>query len=195
MVAFNRRFYSSVQAARADADARDERRYVHVQDQQSFGEARRHNHPEAVVQRFMYANSIHVIDMMRALCRGRVGAVTPVMPWRGEGTEVVLVHVTFDSGDTALYEGLWQGPGAWSCALSTPSRRWLLQPLERASYQNAGERNQTLVEPDPVDTTCKAGFVRQAEAVVARLAGRPSEAVSLDDSLETMRLINRMFGV
>lgn len=195
MVGFNRRFYSGVSAILKDVESRDELRYVRIQDQQSYAEARLHNHPEVVVERFMYANSIHVIDMMRALCRGEISKVTPVMPWQGEGTEVVLIHVAFESGDTALYEGLWQGPGPWACALSTPSRRWLLQPLERASFQNAGERTQNTVELDKADVDFKPGFLRQAEAVVARVRGGESAVVSLDESLETMRLINRMFGV
>jgi predicted dehydrogenase len=195
MVGFNRRFYSSTRAILADVDRRDERRFVHIQDQQSFAEARRHNHPEPVVEKFMYANSIHVIDLIAALCRGEVGKVTPIMPWRGGDTEVVLAHVAFDSGDSAVYEGLWQGPGPWACSVSTPSRRWMMQPLERAAFQNAGERKQNPVEPDQADLDYKAGFLRQAEAVIARVEGGNGAAVELGESLRTMRLINRIFGV
>lgn len=195
MVAFNRRFYSSVRAVLDDVDTREETRWVHVQDQQSYVEARRHNHPEHVVERFMYANSIHVIDMIRTFCRGEIVSVTPIMPWQGERTEVVLGHVRFSSGDAALYEGLWQGPGPWACSVSTPSRRWTLQPLERASFQNQGERVQNAVEPAPEDSEFKAGFKRQAEAVVARVRGEPSAAIDINESLHTMRLINQLFGV
>lgn len=194
MVGLNRRFYSSLAAARADLDSRDELRFIHIQDQQSFAEARRHHHPELVVQKFMYANSIHMIDLILALGRGSVATVEPILPWNGEETDIVLALVRFDSGDRALYQGLWQGPGPWSCSISTPSRRWLLQPVERASFQNAGERSQNSVEPDPADTTYKAGFLRQAEAVAARVRGEPSEAVGIAQALETMRLIHRIFG-
>jgi hypothetical protein len=121
--------------------------------------------------------------------------VTPVMPWKGEATEVVLAHIAFDSGDSALYEGLWQGPGPWACSVSTPSRRWVMQPLERASFQNAGERKQNPLGSNQVDSDYKAGFLRQAEAVMARLRGEPSGAVDIAESLRTMRLIQRIFGV
>lgn len=194
LVGFNRRFYASTMAVRADLDSRAERRFIHVQDQQSFAEARRYNHPEPVVRKFMYANSIHLIDLMLALGRGEPVRITPVMPWRGGETEVVLVHVEFDSGDTALYEGLWQGPGPWACSISTPSRRWVMQPLERATFQNAGERRQNALDPDPLDTEFKAGFRRQAQSVLARVRGEASGAVDLKESLRTMRLIHRMFG-
>jgi hypothetical protein len=143
----------------------------------------------------MYANSIHVIDLIPALARGTVREVTPVMPWKGEATEVVLAHIVFDSGDSALYEGVWQGPGPWACAVSTPSRRWVMQPLERASFQNAGERKHNPLDPDRADLDFKAGLLRQAEAVVARTRGEPSSAVDIAQSLDTMRLIHRIFGM
>ena len=196
MVGFNRRFYSSLLAVRADLEGRPgERRYIHVQDQQSFAEARRYNHPEPVVHKFMYANSIHLIDMIMALGRGKVTRVEPVAPWRGEETEVVLAYVEFDSGDSALYEGLWRGPGPWTCAVSTPSKRWMLQPLEDANFQNAGERARHAVERSEDDKAFKPGFLLQARAAVARVRGEPSTIASLQDSLATMELIHRMFGV
>jgi hypothetical protein len=71
----------------------------------------------------------------------------------------------------------------------------VLQPLERATFQNAGERKQNPVDPDPVDGQYKAGFLRQAEAVVSRVRGEPGAAIDIAESLRTMRLIHRMFGV
>src|SRR5262245_51086952 len=66
-VALNRRFYSSFLRVRdALGSVEGERRFIHVQDQQSYAEARAHNHPEEVVHHFMYANSIHNIDLIRA---------------------------------------------------------------------------------------------------------------------------------
>jgi predicted dehydrogenase len=196
MVALNRRFYSSTAAARADLDSRaGETRFVHVQDQQSFAEARRYKHPPQVVERFMYANSVHIIDLLRVFGRGEVQEVNVVSPWRGEATEVVLAHVRFASGDHGLYEGLWRGPGPWACAVSTPSRRWTMQPLERAAYQNAGERTRHDVDLAEEDRAYKAGFLRQAAAAVSRAKGERSEIAVLEDSLATMQLIHRIFGV
>jgi len=196
MVAFNRRFYASTMAVRADIDSRPEKRFIRVQDQQNVQEARSHGHPEAVVEKFMYANSVHVIDLIMAFARGEPVEVKRIMPWQGgSNTDVMLAHILFDSGDAAIYEGIWRGPGPWACAVSTPGRRWMMQPLEQAAFQNAGERRQNLLEPDKADTGFKAGFLRQAEAVVARVRGETSNAVDIPESLRTMRLINRMFGV
>jgi predicted dehydrogenase len=196
MVGFNRRFYSSSLAIQADLAARPhERRFIHVQDQQSYAEARHYKHPEQVVEKFMYANSIHLIDMIMAIGRGQVSKVTQITPWRGEQTEVMLAHVEFDSGDTALYEGIWRGPGPWACAVSTASRRWTLQPLEQAVFQNAGERTRHSVETSEDDKVCKPGFLLQAQAAVAKVRGQDSKIASLQDSMATMHLIHQLFGV
>lgn len=196
MVGLNRRFYSSARTIKADLDTRpDDKRFIHVQDQQSYAEARRYNHPPQVVERFMYANSIHLIDLIPFFARGVVTRVEPVTPWRGEDTEVMLAYVEFDSGDTALYEGLWKGPGPWAANVSTPGKRWIMQPLEQATYQNAGERQRHTIEPSEDDRQFKAGFLLQAKAAVAAVRGEASSIPSIDDSLQTMRLIHGMFGV
>lgn len=196
MVGFNRRFYSSTMAVQADLDSRaTERRFIHVQDQQSYMEARKYNHPEPVVEKFMYANSIHLIDMIMAFGRGNVAKVDRITPWRGAETEHMLAYVEFDSGDSALYEGIWQGPGPWACAVSTIGRRWTMQPLEQATYQNAGERVRHTLEVSEDDKNYKPGFLLQAQAAVERAQGKPSAIASLQDSLATMRLIHQIFGV
>jgi hypothetical protein len=107
----------------------------------------------------------------------------------------MLSYVEFDSGDTALYEGLWKGPGPWAANVSTPGKRWIMQPLEDATFQNAGERARHTIERSEDDRQFKAGFLQQARAAVAAVRGEPSAIPSIDDSLQTMRLINRMFGV
>lgn len=196
MVGLNRRFYSSTLAIADDLASRpNERRFIHVQDQQSYAEARHYKHPEQVVEKFMYANSIHLIDMVMAFGRGKVNKVNPITPWRGEQTEIMLAHVEFDSGDSALYEGIWRGPGPWACSVSTPSRRWTMQPLEQAVFQNAGERTRNTVETSDNDKLCKPGFLLQAQAAVARVRGQDSTIASVQDSLATMQLIHQIFGI
>lgn len=196
MVGLNRRFYSSALTIKADLETRPtEKRFIHVQDQQSYAEARRYNHPPQVVKRFMYANSIHLIDLIPFFGRGPITRVEPVTPWLGEKTEVMLAYVEFESGDTALYEGLWKGPGPWAANVSTPGKRWIMQPLEQAIYQNAGERARHTIEASEEDKQFKAGFLLQARAAVAAVRGEVSTIPSIEDSLQTMRLINRMFGV
>lgn len=194
-VGLNRRFMSSTQAALTDLNALDENRHIHVTDQQSLHQASVIGHPPEVVRNWMFANSIHVIDLLRCFGRGRIIQVQPFQPWRADAPGVVLAHVKFDSGDTGLYEGIWNGPGPWAASITTASKRWELRPLERASFLNVNERQWQEVIPDELDHTFKPGFRRQALEVLAALHGQPSKAVTLLEAFETMTLIQSIFGL
>ena len=69
-VGLNRRCLSSTQAVLADLADDPGPRFIHVQDQQSLDVARQIGHAEPVVRNWMYANSIHLVDYLRAFGRG-----------------------------------------------------------------------------------------------------------------------------
>jgi predicted dehydrogenase len=193
-VALNRRHYSSTQAALTDLATRDEPRYVRVQDQQDQAAALAAGQPEPVVRNWMYANSIHTIDYLRLLGRGTVTAVRPVVRWTPGKPGIVVSEIAFDSGDVGIYEGVWNGPGPWAVTVSTPSRRWEMRPLEQAMFQNRGERTLHSVDIHSWDKTFKAGFRRQAELAVNAARGAATPWLpTIDDGLQTMRLIAKIF--
>lgn len=195
-VGLNRRFYSSSLTILDDlASISSDKRFIHIQDQQSFEEARSCLHPEEIVQKFMYANSIHVIDLIRLFARGEVTKVQPVLPWQKEKSQVVISSIEFDSGDKALYECIWQGPGPWACSISTPSRRWTMQPLEKARFQNANERITHEVNTDVIDQQFKAGFYRQAQEILKAIRGEKNQAITIQESLKTMELISKIYEI
>jgi predicted dehydrogenase len=193
-VALNRRHYSSTLAALADLETRNEPRYVRVQDQQDQAAALSAGQPEEVVRNWMYANSIHTIDYLRLLGRGVVTAVRPVVRWTPGKPGIVVSEIAFDSGDIGIYEGVWNGPGPWAVTVSTPTRRWEMRPLEQAIFQNRGERTLHSVDVHNWDKTFKPGFRRQAELAVNAALGLATPTLpSIDDSLQTMRLIAKIF--
>jgi predicted dehydrogenase len=192
-VGLNRRTLSSTQAVLADLADDQGPRFIHVQDQQSLDVARQIGHAPQVVDNWMYANSIHLVDYIPVLGRGKITEVTPVVRWNPKAPTVVVAKVAFDSGDIALYEGIWNGPGPWACTVTTPRRRWELRPLEKAVFQNAGERKQNPVEPHAWDAEFKPGFRLQAEQVVSALRGN-GNATGLDEAVRTMRLVRDIFA-
>lgn len=192
-VALNRRFYSSTRAATARLAEIDGRRFITLQDQQDQAVALQAGQPEPVARNWMYANSIHVIDYLRIFGRGSVARVKPMIPWNSDGPGIVVSHIEFSSGDIGLYEGIWNGPGPWAVAVNTPTERWELRPLEQAAFQRRGERRLNPVDTHAWDRDFKPGFRLQAEAAVASALGQPSQAVPLEDAIETMRLIHAIF--
>jgi predicted dehydrogenase len=194
LVGLNRRFLSSTRGALAGLEQDKGPRWIHVQDQQSLAVARSIGHPEEVVRTWMYANSIHLVDYLRAFGRGEVTNVTPVMRWNPDKPGVVLATVTFASGDSGVYEGIWDGPGPWAASVTTSGRRYEMRPLEEATLQLAGERKRTPLEVHAHDKDFKPGFRLQAEQAVEACRGRPNTMPTMAEALESMELIQKIFA-
>lgn len=192
-VALNRRFYSSTNSVMESLEKNDSKRFIEVFDQQSLEVARSIGHPEDVVENWMYANSIHLIDYLQLLGRGEVVEVIPSVSWDPEDPTVVVATVRFSSGDVGVYHGIWDGPGPWAVNVTTSERRWEMRPLEQAVYQNAGERVLNKVEIDPCDVEYKAGIKALAEETVKAVKGLPTKAVPLSVANISMKLVYDIF--
>lgn len=193
-VALNRRFYSSTQAVKKDLSSVSETFFIKVQDQEDQQAALLAGQPKIVVDNWMYANSIHMIDYFRIYGRGKIVRVEPVIPWNADKPGVVVSKIIFDSGDFGIYEGIWNGPGPWSVTINMPSKRWELRPVEQAGFQNRGERKSQPVEQHLWDKTFKPGFRLQAEHAVSAALGQRSESITLTDAFETMLLVQAIFS-
>lgn len=192
-VALNRRFYSATQTVLQDLKRYDGRRYVHVRDQQDIEEAARKGFPPLVLQKWMYANSIHTIDYLRMLSRGQVRSVTPITQGKLTLPCIVSALVEFDSGDIGMYEGTWNMPGPWAVSVTVSEKRWEMRPLEQAVFQDRGERSTNSVEVSEWDRHFKPGLRLQAEEALSAAMGKPSNSVTLNDAVETMRLVHSIY--
>jgi predicted dehydrogenase len=193
-VALNRRHYGSTRALVADLPNLPGPRLIKVQDQESAAAALQAGQPKLVVENWMYANSIHLIDFFVLLGRGKITEVEPVIRWDPQHPRYVAARVSFDSGDVGLYEAIWDGPGPWAVSVNTPEKRWEMRPLEKASYQLSGKRMLESVEDDVWDTQFKPGLRRQAELAVLAAFGQPTELPTLQDALVSMRLIQAIYS-
>ena len=195
-VALNRRAYSSTRHAVARLVDDPGPRFVKVIDQQDQLFVRDIcKEPPLVVQNYMFANSIHLIDYFRVFGRGEVCGVEPVVSWTPEKPGLVLTKIEFSSGDVGLYEGIWDGPGPWAISVATPRGRLEMRPLEQVSVQLRGERKVTVLEVDPDDVAFKPGLRYQARQAVAVVRGEAHNLPTLHDSWQSMTLVARIFGL
>lgn len=193
-VALNRRFYSSTWAAIKDISSDDSPRFIKVQDQEDQQAALAAGQPKIVVDNWMFANSIHIIDYFRMFGRGKIVKVERIVHWNPDKPGLVVAKIIFDSGDIGIYEGIWDGPGPWGVAISTPFKRWEMRPLEQVGIQNRGERKLQTIEQNSWDQDFKPGFRLQAEHAVASALGDESKSVTLEDAFETTVLVGAIFS-
>lgn len=193
-VGLNRQFLGSTQEALRLLETAPGPRFVKVQDQQNLAQAEALGHSAAVVNRWMYANSIHLVDYFRIFARGPAAKISHIVRWNpGEGVGLLLAHLEFESGDTGVYEAFWGTPGPWAASIHVRGRRFELRPLEELRWQMLGEPLQTIPR-SAADLDMKPGFVFQARDVVGGCRGLPSSCPTLEAALQTMSLIESLYS-
>jgi predicted dehydrogenase len=169
-VAYNRRFYASVDLAReiilkdgGVISAQFEfTEWVHVVEKVLVD--------PITLSRLVLANSTHVIDLFVHLC-GRPRTLhadvcgNPI-PWHPAGS--IFVGSGRTSRDIPFtYHANWQAPGRWALELLTASHRLYFKPMEKLMVQQKGSVRIEEVEGDySVDVNFKPGLLRQVEAFV-----------------------------
>lgn len=193
--AFNRRFYSSTQTVIKDQVTSNASRFITVLDQEDPWVKTQEPKPQQLIDCWMYANSIHLIDYFCFLGRGKIISVVPVVKWNPTNPFIVTAQINFESGDTGLYQAVWGAPGPWAVTVTTKEKRWELRPLEQANCQIYGSRSLKTIPIEQVDIDFKAGLRAQAEEAVKAVRGLPNSLVTLEDSLVTMKLVRSIYGV
>lgn len=172
-VAYNRRFYASVEAARTliDADGGV------LSFKFDFTEARTRiealNKDPAELAGWLYGNSTHVIDLafflgghprtLVAQSRGELG-------WHPSGA-IFTGCGTTDNGADFSYHANWLAPGRWGVEVMTAKTRLILQPMEQLVVQNLQSfAVEAVAIDDTLDKDFKPGLYRQTEAF---LSGKP----------------------
>ena len=192
-VALNRRFYGSTSAALKEVSSIEGKRCVVIQDSQDQLSALSIGQPRPVVDAWMYANSIHLIDYAYLFCRGEVIDVVTSQPFRPYEPTVVESTISFSSGDTATYLGLWQMPGPWAVQVCTAEARFEMRPLEQLAIQRKGSRQVTPFPPNEWDAHCKPGIRAIVEELARAVLGEPHRLPTLSEGVKVMRLIERIF--
>lgn len=192
-VALNRRHYSSSVKVLEQLAESSQNRVVHVNDQESPRAAFDSGQPALIVENWMYANSIHLIDYFTFLCRGSVISIDHSVPWNPKHPFYVCAQLTYDSGDIGIYEAFWNAPAPWSVIINTPTKRWELRPLESAFLQNNGSRKQEEIELNPWDKEFKPGLRAQAEEAIKAVKGIANNLPTLDQFFRSMELTKKIY--
>ena len=194
-VALNRRFYGSTLQLQLALRGIEPPRVVSILDQEDAASALAAGQPPEVVRHWMFANSIHLIDYFSQLCRGDHVSTQVLTPWNPAAPGPVIAQLQFSSGDLGLYQAVWNAPGPWSVAVSTPPLRAELRPIEQLSLQRAGSRQAELQPADPLDQQFKPGLLHQAQAAIQAARGEATTLPSLAEANRSMALVASIYGM
>lgn len=206
MVAYNRRFYPGVQAARAELRARPPALGSLTLPERIAGWGGAESDPEALLPHF--ANSVHAFDLVQFLF-GRLDVVHTERVVGVDGQVPSLVSTLRSArGDVVQVLANWGTPTNMTVTIDWPGRRLELRPLEHLTVYDALE----VVEPSqavPIrsyrprvadqvplrgdDVDYKPGFVAQLREFMAMCRGEPvTSGATLRDAAEALRLAEEL---
>jgi predicted dehydrogenase len=192
--ALNRRFYSSSITVFNELATTNGKRFIQVNDQENTNAALAAGQPSVVVDNWMFANSIHIIDYISNVCRGEPTVLYKRIDVLHEDSYVAHANISFSSGDEALYTCYWNIPGGWSVNISTASKTWQLSPLESARSRELSDRNYKEFGVENLDISYKPGLVRMLLEVQKCINGEMHDLTSLAEANRTMKLIDMIYS-
>jgi predicted dehydrogenase len=195
-IAYNRRFYAAVQTLAREAAADGGIQGVHFEFTEWVHTIPMDKFKTAVLERWILANSSHVIDTVFALI-GTPKNLNAIV----HGQDEIAWH---PSGSLFLGSGLstqnipftyhsnWQSAGRWAIEVLTAKRRFYLKPMEKLQVQQKGSVAITEFEiNDQLDTDFKPGIYLQTQAF---LENNQQYLLSLSEQITTMPIYCEMSG-
>lgn len=192
-LALNRRYYESVQEAKALISSHEGPRFIQLHDQHDTHLAREAGAPSEVVKNWQFANAIHTVDLGHFFARGEIDNVTS-SAWKSVANSfVVESRVDYSTGDRIAYTSYWNMPQNWSLSISTPDTRLVLSPLEELYMQTRGDRYLKKADLKGKDLDFKPGLFALVGNLTQYLEGQSNNLVSLGEGVASMNLIDRIF--
>ncbi len=166
-VAYNRRFYASVQHARKMISEDGGVTSFNFEFTEWSHKIEGLPKPKEELENWFMANSTHVIDLAFFL-GGKPREISTYvcgsLPWYSKASAFAGAGITEENA-VFSYKANWESAGRWSVEVLTKKHKFLFEPLEQLKLQNRGEIQVTqVVLDDELDRRFKAGLYKQVEA-------------------------------
>jgi predicted dehydrogenase len=106
-------------------------RVIEIIDQEDLKYQKKIGTAKKVINNFMYANSIHLVDYTNLFCRGSIKKITTIEPHQKNKPHIMSKIIYFSSGDICLYKCYWDMEARWSVNFLQGNLSIKLKPLEK----------------------------------------------------------------
>ena len=191
-VALNRRYFNSTKNIKKKLSTDKGKRKIYITDQQ-YNLKKKYPHKEKIVlDNMMYANSVHLIDYVNILSRGKIKSIDTKIEKKGKVTNI-LCKIDLSSGDLIIYKALWNKEAKWSVSVFTKYFFYELKPLEQLKVFNLKNLKIKNYYQNKLDTNYKPGFMLQAIDFLKMIKKKPHSLVDIEDNFNTTKLISKIY--
>ena len=188
-VALNRRCYPSTNQLLQLLKKESGSRIVNIFDHEINNLQK--NKPKKIINNWMYANSIHLIDYANVFCRGKKVSIKHIN--FSKSLDRVCV-IKFSSGDICIYQGIWNKPGPWKVTVSTQNKYFQLQPLEILSFRSSESYKMNIFNCNVKNKKFKDGFKEQAKNFLLAIQNKKHQLANIEEAVKTMKLIKIIYN-
>jgi len=190
-IALNRRnFISTKKLVKIIDKKKNIKRNLEILDQQSPSKK---YFTKKVINNWQFANSIHLIDYISLICRGKISSYKKKLIKLNSKQKVLECVIKFSSGDTCKYRALWFLPGKWQVKVRLDKLIYTLRPLERLKESKFNESNFSDIKLNySLDNEFKPGFFSQAKNLINDQ--KKSNLVDNSKYIKTNNLIKLIYG-
>lgn len=156
-VAYNRRFFASVEQARkmiAEDGGISSCHFEFTEWAHVVGPTRR---PEGEKEGWIFANSTHVMDLaffLGGFPQEMKSYISGGLTWHPGGSNYAGAGIS-EKGALFSYQANWEAPGRWAVEALTAKHRYYLKPLETLQIQDVGS---VKVEPVELDVSLEQDY-------------------------------------
>ena len=190
-IALNRRnFISTKKLVEIIDKKKNIKRNLEILDQQSPSKI---YFTKKVINNWQFANSIHLIDYISLICRGKVSSHKKKLIELNSKQKVLECVMKFSSGDTCKYRALWFLPGKWQVKVRLDKLIYTLKPLERLKVSEFNKSNFSDLKLNySLDNKFKPGFFSQAKNLIND--NKKNNLVDNSKYIKTNNLIKLIYG-
>lgn len=191
-VALNRRYFNSTKNIIKKLSNHKGKRKIYITDQQ-YNLKSKYPHKSNIVRKnMMFANSVHLIDYVNILSRGKIKNINSKIEKKGKCANI-LCKINLSSGDLITYKAFWNKDAKWSVSVFTKNFFYELKPLEQLKEFNLRNFKVKNYYQDELDTNFKPGFMLQAIDFVKMIKKKSHSLVDIEDNFNTTKLINKIY--
>ena len=192
-VALNRRQYSSTKKLIKKLSKDKGVRKIYINDQQ-FNLKKKYPHKDKIVlDNMMYANSVHLIDYINIVARGKIYSIKTFIEKKRKNVSHLSSILKFSSGDLVHYRSIWNEFSKWGVRIFTNNYFYEMSPLEKLDYFSFRNLKNIQIKGDKNDIKYKPGFKLQAINFIKMIKKKPYSLVTVNDNFNTTKLIKKIY--
>ena len=140
----------------------------------------------------MYANSIHMVDLINFYVNSKITKIENQNKIFKKH-KIYFSTIHYQNGDIVEFKSFWNKPAPWKIDISLNEKFLQLKPIETLSIIDPKKKIKKMVERDKIDINFKPGFYRQCIDFKREIQNKKNNLVNINQYLTSVKLIKKIF--